>query len=196
MDSEILRYYLPLLLILYSGAIFVWHLLRQTKPHSFKEEEIRLTLVKKWNNLEIVNNFFQLLLFVATIIVLVFIFSPELYSIFLPIYSLEIPVVNTLGVLILILCFVWVVFWQFKWNRETKNQKMKVDTKRVSLKNVYIRIYLKKVYSFERKIHFGILCMLCGIFISISSIYSLFVCLSAILVYSYFLLVKPRIQKL
>jgi hypothetical protein len=175
MDYNMLQIFLPAFMIVFLGTISVWSHIRKNKSVQLTPSHRKVINIE----LKLVDVFFKVLLFLSIALALVYAYFPEYYYLAGPIDWLDIPVVNIIGVLVLKTSLVWIVMAQF--NVE----------KTIALFNSGVeRGSFSKLLRYSQKLILtGILIMFFGLFITISSIAAIFICIIATLLFE-------RLQKI
>lgn len=173
MTSEDLKFWLPVLFTIYLGMIYFWSMLRSSKPIKI-HGEVDKKFLRKWLGIRIISKIFRILLMISTFIILSFSYFPGLYSIFYPFHALDRLDINMLGFAVLLFAVCWMLVTQFQLGSKIiKYRKNAYDSPPKA----------QEIFTSEENILLGILIMLCGIFISISSLIALIISLASIIIY-------------
>lgn len=174
MTYDQLKYHLPVFLVFFSLIVFYWSRLR-TKKASLSISLPQHTLVKR---IKKVNSFFYIIYLVVCAKVVIYVFFPAFYSkISLPFVVLDVPPVNTAGVMIMNLSLVWVIVVQ-----------MNLDMllfRLISGKMEPAMMQKMMIYS-EKSMLLGFLIMLIGLFVTVSNLATLVLAVAGIVVYYLF----------
>lgn len=164
-----LQIFLPAFMIVFLGTISAWSHVRRNK--SVQLSSFHRKIFK--TELKLVDLFFKVLLFISVALAVVYAYFPDYYYLAGPIDWLDIPIVNAIGVLVLKTSLVWIVMAQFNIERT------------IALFNSGIeRGSLHKLLSYSQKLLLtGMLLMFFGLFITISSIVAIFICVTAALLF-------------
>lgn len=176
MTSQTLQFWLPILVTVFLGLIYVWSVIRKNRPISI-QGDVDKKLLKKWLGIRLITKVLRVLLMIATFIVISFSYFPDLYSIFYPFHALDRLDINLLGFIIMLFSVVWMLVAQVKLSRKIVKDR---DRQSNSPSNV------QEIFTFEENILLGILIMLCGVFISISSLLALIVSLVSLSIYFFY----------
>lgn len=161
MTREFIEIFLPVFLLFFVGVFFVWNYLRQKQlqQHWTGTGDPKVTRALRAASV------FKWLLALACLIVVLYSFWPDCYQLLLPINSLDVPVVNDTGLLLLRISFGWLVAVQLHLN---------------ILIRFRFRWYGEHPYAWEKifllaqKLTLaGVLLLLIGLFVTISSLAAL-----------------------
>lgn len=169
MDYNSLQIFLPAFMIVFLGTVTIWSRLRKRKT-------IRLSYALKsaiTTEIKLVDLTFKMLLLFGVTVAVVYAYFPEYYYITGPIAWLDIPIVNTIGVLILKCSLIWVVMAQFNIERSIALANSGVD----EVKHARLINYSQKL------ILTGFLIMFLGLFITISSVLAVIIFLAALILF-------------
>jgi hypothetical protein len=169
MNNTMLQIFLPAFMIVFVGTISVWSHIRKNK--SVQLTSTHRKIIK--TELRMIDLFFKILLLFSGSLAIVYAYFPEYYYLAGPIDWLDIPIVNTIGVLILKISLIWIVLAQF--NIE----------KTIALFNSGVESgSFHKLLSYSQKLILtGMLIMFFGFFVTISSIVAIFIFITATLLF-------------
>ncbi len=156
-------------MIVFYGTILLW-------SHIRKHKNVRLTHSHRkvlTAELRLVDVFFKILLFLSIVLAVVYAYFPEYYYLSGPIDSLDIPVVNFAGVLVLGTSLIWVVMAQFNVEKTIALLNSGVE------KNTFGKL----LYYSQKMILTGMLIMFFGLFIAISSVMAILICVTAVVLF-------------
>jgi hypothetical protein len=170
MDQHTLQIFLPAFMVVFFGTLSLWSHLRKNKS-------IRLLAADRKKiqpELLLVDAFFKVLLVLAMMIALMYAFFPEYYFVAGPIPLLDNPVVNLIGVLVLTTSLFWMVMAQFNIERT------------IALINSGVKeLRFDQLLSYSQKLLLtGMLIMFIGLFITISSVLAIIICVTAIFLFN------------
>ncbi|HYG04260.1 MAG TPA: hypothetical protein VD927_17555 [Chryseosolibacter sp.] len=165
MDYGVLHIFLPAFMLVFLGTISVWSHVRKNKKINVGE----WTASAMKTELKLVDLFFKVLLVLSIGLSVLYAYFPEYYYIAGPIEWLDVPVINTVGVLVLKTSLVWIVMAQF--NIEKTIAMFNSGVSKGSL---------PKLFTYSRKLILtGMLIMFFGLFITISSVLAIMICIIA-----------------
>jgi hypothetical protein len=169
MTYQTLQIFLPAFMLVFIGTVCVWAYFRKRKSVQLTSSQRKSISME----LRLLDLFFKVLLVLSAILAVVYAYFPEYYYVAGPIELLDSPVVNTVGVLVLKCSLVWIVMAQFNIERT------------ISLLNsgVVQASFSKLLHHSQKLILTGILIMFFGLFITISSILTAMILISAILLF-------------
>ena len=156
--------------IIFLWLIFFWGSFRWFVFVGNKAEQCRTYNRKRY--LHPVYSFFAA---VFLMMMVLYSFFPHVYSIFVPIKKLDHPVINSIGVLIIKISFIWLII-----------SKIILD-KRIMLysKDAGNPSHMMKVHMAEDKTIKGLLLMFIGVFVTISNFAGILLCLASLVFYMY-----------
>jgi len=171
MNRAAIEMFLPAFMIVFFASVEVWTFLQRRKKVRILKANSELG-----RKMRTVENAFRLMYGVLILITIVYAYFPDYYSMFSPIESLDHPMINAAGILILKLSLAWVVVAQLTINRWTYRINTGID------EWSYHRLLL---YS-EKLILSGMLMMFFGFFITISSLVAIIVCAIGLVYFVHF----------
>lgn len=169
MDHQMLKLFLPAFMVVFIGTLSVWAYIRKKKSIV-----LDVSVKKKIRpELKLVDIFFKLLLAVSIALSVVFSYFPEYYYLTGPIHWLDNPLINNIGVLTLATSLIWTVMAQFNIERTIALLNSGVE-----------QASFKKLLDYSQKLILtGMLIMFFGLFITISNLIAIFVCITAALLF-------------
>jgi hypothetical protein len=175
MDYKTLQIFLPAFMIVFFGVVSLWSHLRKRKRVRFsKDYQNRIT-----PEVKLVDTFFKVLLLLSIAVALVYAYFPDYYYVTGPIVWLDIPLVNTIGVLVLKCSLIWIVMAQFNIERSIALINSGVE-----------QASFNKLLNYSQKLILtGFLIMFLGLFITISSVVAILIFLAAVVLFD-------RLQKI
>ena len=152
-------------MIVFLGTISVWSQFRKNK--TIQVDASHKNVLK--TELRLIDFFFKVLVLLSSALAIVYAYFPEYYYLAGPITWLDDPVINTVGVLILKVSLVWIVVAQFNIERT------------IALFNSGIeRGSFRKLLTYSQKLILtGMLIMFVGLFVTISSVVAVIICITA-----------------
>jgi hypothetical protein len=169
MDYNMLQIILPAFMFVFLGTVSVWSHIRKNKTVQLTPAHRKIIKTE----LRLVDIFFKVLLLLSAALAVVYAYFPEYYYLAGPIDWLDIPVVNITGVLVLKSSLVWIVMAQFNVEKT-----IALFNSGVEQGSFY------KLLSYSQKLILtGMLMMFFGLFITISSIVAIFICITATLLF-------------
>jgi hypothetical protein len=175
MNYNILQIFLPAFMIVFLVIITAWSYVRKNKSVQLTSSHKRIITPE----LKLVDVFFKILLLFCITLSIVYAYFPEYYYLAGPIEWLDIPVVNTIGVIVLKISLVWIVMAQFNIERTIALINSGVE-----------QVSFNKLLSYSQKLILtGMLLMFFGLCITISSVVAIFICIVATLLFD-------RVQKI
>lgn len=176
MDTDALQFFLPAFMAVFFGLVAVWARVRKRKrvKTSGPRNDAFLARVRFADGL------FRVLLVISVSIAVLYSYFPEYYYITGPIHALDHPLVNAAGVLILKVSLFWIVLAQF--NIERTIALLNSDIRRMS--------YHRLISYSEKLVLTGMLIMFLGLFVTLSSVVAIVVCLVAVVTFE--LLLRPE----
>ena len=139
MTSSDIKIFLPVFMLLFMVVFLVWNYTFRKRIQ--KKQEYYLMPFTR------INQFFQVMLVLAAVIVGLYAFFPEYYLLLIPIDSLDRPLINDLGGFILRIAFFWLVssmihtYLLFR-NLQKENSKKPVEVYAYAQKIVLVSIAL------------------------------------------------------
>jgi hypothetical protein len=175
MDYHAIKIFLPAFMIVFFGTIALWAYVRKNKSIKFS------TSLKKQikPELKLVDLFFKILLIISIALAVVYAYFPQYYYLAGPIAWLDNPVINFIGILVLKTSLVWIVMAQFNIERSI-----------ALLNSGFEQGNFSELLNYSQKLILtGVLIMFLGLFITISSVVAILICISAALLFD-------RVQRL
>lgn len=165
MNHDTLQIFIPAFMVVFFAIISLW-------SHVRKNKNVQLTSDHRKrisSEVRLVDIFFKVLLLISLLLAVTYAFFPQYYYLAGPIEALDVPLVNTIGVITLKVSLIWIVMAQF--NIE----------KTIALLNSGIEeaSFSKLVTYSQKLILTGILIMFFGLFITISSVVAILICACA-----------------
>lgn len=169
MDYKTLQIFLPAFMVVFFGIVSLWSHFRKRKPIRLNQDyKNRIT-----REVRLVDGFFKILLLLSIVVALVYAYFPEYYYVTGPIAWLDIPLVNTIGVLILKCSLIWIVMAQFNIERSIALINSGVE-----------QASFNKLLNYSQKLILtGFLIMFLGLFITISSVVAILIFLAAVVLF-------------
>lgn len=169
MDYKTLQIFLPAFMVVFFGIVSLWSHFRKRKPIRLNQGyKNRIT-----PEVRLVDVFFKILLLLSIVVALVYAYFPEYYYVTGPIAWLDIPLVNTIGVLILKCSLIWIVMAQFNIERSIALINSGVE-----------QASFNKLLNYSQKLILtGFLIMFLGLFITISSVVAILIFLAAVVLF-------------
>lgn len=169
MDTDALQFFLPVFMIVFFGLVSVWARVRKAKKVKTigPPDDAFLTRVRFADSL------FRVLLVISISIAVLYSYFPEYYYLTGPIDALDHPLINAVGVLILKVSLFWIVLAQFNIERTIALLNSGIERKSYNWLISYS----------EKLILTGMLIMFLGLFVTISSVVAIVVCLVAVITF-------------
>lgn len=169
MNDQMIRLYLPGFMILFTWVVIFWR--------SFK----KVTAIKNvppadkaigYKRMKRIHTVFRGVLLLFVLMTVFFVFFPKYYSLFLPIEALNHPGINITGCLILKASLIWVIIIQLRLDEALFKYSRNIDLPSMEL-----------VFFCERLLVKGMLVMFIGMFVTISNVTGLLLCVTALACY-------------
>ena len=169
MTKQALQIFLPAFMLVFVGTVCMWAYFRKRRSVLLTPSQRKVISLE----LRMLDLFFKILLIFSAILAVVYSYFPEYYYVAGPIELLDIPLVNTAGVLVLKSSLVWIVMAQFNLER----------TIAMLNSGVAQTSFTKLLHHSQKLILTGILIMFFGLFITISSVLTVMILVSAVLLF-------------
>lgn len=174
MTRSNLEVFLPLLMLFFLVVFLFWNISFQQRLLQSKKTYLP-PLTK-------INQFFQVMLGIAALIVGLYAFLPEFYYLLIPLDSLDKPVINDAGGFILRVAFFWLLssmlHTSFLFRRITDKQKIAMEVYVNAQKTVLVSVVL----------------LLVGLAVTISSIGAFLLCLIGLYFYYRFYTLPEKVS--
>ncbi|GGF24096.1 hypothetical protein [Echinicola rosea] len=116
MPNPKLQVYLMAFMVVVTLVILFWNKLRMDR-FSIKEVA-RPEMVKEYKLLKRISGYYWLIFSCFGLMTIVYAGLPQFYYIFLPLDAFDLPVINTMGLLILGVSLVWIIIAQIQIDKE------------------------------------------------------------------------------
>jgi len=166
MNEEILRLFMIGFIIVFLWVVLFWKFFKKITLIQKDFEIENQAAYKRIKRLQCVNLW---ILSLYVLMIVLFVFTPKWYKVFLPIDALNNPAINMMGLLILKISLVWVVVVQLQLDAAIFKYSRKID----ELSSMEL------VFFFERLLIKGLLLMFIGMFVTLSNIIGLLLCCAA-----------------
>ncbi len=168
MNEEFLRPYLFTFIIWFLWIYFSWRSFKKALClNSFNIPNSK----PAYNRLKRIHIVYHLILAAFAVMVVFYAAIPEWYSIFIPLERLDHPVINTIGANLLKVALAWLIVAQVQLDKKLFEY---MQDQRSLLK-------MEKVYQSENNLVIGILFMFIAMFVTISNVIGIILCVIAIL---------------
>jgi hypothetical protein len=169
MDQASLQTFLPAIMLVFIAIIVFWESVRRNKRVKIVQiASVRLSQIKT------VDTAFKVMMVVSMAIVVIYSYFPEYYYWTMPIDPLDRPVINTIGVLILKIAMAWIVLAQLNIDRAIFLINSGLD-----------EWSYKRMFVYSRKLVLsGMLVMFLGLFVTISSVGTILICISGLALFN------------
>ncbi|MCE3226067.1 MAG: rane protein [Bacteroidetes bacterium] len=170
MNDHSLQTYLPAFLVAFVLITFLWKWMRRffrMKEYDDIENKVSYQRFKR------IDTIFKIIFFLFCLMIIVYVFVPEFYSIFIPIESCDHPFINSIGLLILKAAFVWIVVAQVSIDKELYKYSRDIN----SLKAMEL------VYYSEQMLLGGLAVMFVGMFVTLTNVVGIIIGIVAVIIY-------------
>ncbi|HEV8283615.1 MAG TPA: hypothetical protein VGQ09_04855 [Chitinophagaceae bacterium] len=169
MTENVLKISLPGFALVFLLVILYWN--------SFKKfgiiDKIEFNERHYYNRLKRLHSIYLIIMIIFFLMIFLYSFFTEIYSLFLPIDALDHPIINGIGFILLKFALGWVIITQIKL--DNRIYRYSLDVNNLSL--------MAMVFKAEKNLIKGLLIMFAGVVITISNLIGIFLCLLALLYY-------------
>lgn len=169
MTRNVLSIFLPGFAVVFFFLLAFWSYFRRRRMEPVGEGRAP--------DVKVLDALLTVMVLAAMTVILVYSFFPEGYSFFAPIDILDHPIINTVGVLVLKLSLVWIILAQLLIDKSLHMMRERIYEK------LYTRLFIRS----QKMLRSGIVIMLAGLFISISSIATVTLCIAGLLLLNKYL---------
>jgi hypothetical protein len=173
MADELLRTFLLTFIFTFLAVILLCSLARTQTIRQLKQTMIENHAIQE--KMFQVNILFKLLLILAILVIFLYCFAPQYYLLLAPIESLDDPVINYSGIVILFCSLVWLLFTQIRIHSFFRSVSQSGKTRIINYN--WICVHAKTMLSA------GIAIMLIGLFVTISNLFAIYLIVIALAAY-------------
>jgi hypothetical protein len=168
-DRQVLEIFLPGFFLMFIGFAWIWSFIRSRRTVRVVKLENRISA-----HFRKMKAGFTALMALSMCVVLVYCYLPEYYSLTAPIDLLDRPDVNVVGILVLKLSLIWIVTAQLSIDRTI--YKINAGIRDWS--------YSRLIQYSERLLLAGLTVMFVGLFVTISSVLTIIICISGLAMFT------------
>jgi hypothetical protein len=172
MTDPTLQNYLLAFMIVTTWLMVFWKQFRRFS--SSKMETTRVDDMLRYSRLKRISGWYWLIFSAFGLMTIIYSAMPEFYFLFLPLDVFHHPVINTMGLLILIVSVVWIVVAQLHIDKELYKYT----------RNINSLAAMELVSYAERNLFAGMLILFIGFFTTITNIVGLLLVITGFVVYA------------
>lgn len=172
MTDSTLQMYLPILMLVATWTIILWKQFR--KLRRITEPNPTIEKVREYNRLKKVSGYYWIIFSLFGIMTITYALIPEFYYVFLPLDKFHHPLINVMGLLVMIIAIVWIIIAQIQIDKVFHKNSCNIENSST----------IKLVRYSERILLLGMLVLFIGLFITITNIIGLLLVGTGLAIYT------------